>query len=75
MWAQKILADAIDDAKGNLRDDMHDFLSEYMVHKHGLASIAQKHGAALTRAVLRFSQDGALTPEALAAARITSQQA
>jgi hypothetical protein len=37
-----VIADLIDDKKGHRRDELPEFVSEYMIHEFGLPSLANK---------------------------------
>ena len=60
LFAAKISTDAIDKQRNITPTDMPDFFTEFMTTRFGLASLAAKSCATLTRAVLIYSAPGNL---------------
>ena len=56
IYEHKLLADGVDDARNNRREDMPSFLAEWFLHRYGLASLSRKNSQMLEEAVLLYSQ-------------------
>lgn len=56
LYEKKALADAVDDERENRRDEMPEFVAEYMIHEFGLASLANRATSQLTASTIKFSK-------------------
>ncbi len=56
LYEKKAVADAVDDEKGHRRDEMPEFVAEYMIHEFGLPSLANRATSQLTASVIKFSK-------------------
>ena len=61
LFEKKCVADLVDDKKGHRRDELPEFVAEYMIHEFGLPSLANRATSQLTASVLSFSKRKSLS--------------